>query len=676
MPPASRLRHPALALFFGAALAASAIATPAASLHAQRAGAPRTIADTLRIYYVGYPVGYERYEIAGGAGGVTLTTELDYTDRARRTHVKATLRMAPDWTPGQLEITRLTDTSSRVETRIDVRGREAMVFARGDSTRVALPGAAFAIAGTTPTAQHLALVRYWLAHGRPATLAVIPGGPVNAVTVEARGRDTLAAGGRRMVLDRYAVDGLVWGRETVWLDGEGRLAGFITAGGGGLTLSAVRQALDSLRPRLVASATRDRLADLARLSRSVPVVAAARGAGATVALAGATLVDGTGRDAIPDAVVVVRGGRIVAAGARASVAIPSGARTVDVRGKTIAPGLWDMHAHLMQVEWAPVYLAAGVTTARDMGNEVDFIVPFRRAVDSVGSLGPRMLLAGLIDGGGPNAFGAVNAETPEEGRAAVRMYHALGFEQMKLYTLLKPDVVGAITAEAHELGMTVTGHVPRALTLLAAVDSGMDQIAHLPIQGNPASDSLRSLIDSLKAHGTVIDPTASWGELLQHSTAEPVAAFQPGVAYLPPILAQRITRMGAANLDTATAHARLGRTLAVLRALHAAGVPVVAGTDEGVPGFSVYREIELYARAGFTPAEAMQAASGTSARVMGLERDVGTLEPGKRADLIVLDANPLEAIANIRTVRMVMTRGVLYRSADIWKAAGFGVPRQ
>jgi hypothetical protein len=117
---------------------------------------------------------------------------------------------------------------------------------------------------------------------------------------------------------------------------------------------------------------------------------------------------------------------------------------VDVHGKTIMPGLWDMHAHVMQMEWAPVYLAAGVTTVRDMGNNLYFVVPFRDAIASQRILGPRLVLAGLVDGGGPNAFGALNATTPDEGRAIVRRYHDLGFEQMKLYDLLKPDVVGAI----------------------------------------------------------------------------------------------------------------------------------------------------------------------------------------------------------------------------------------
>jgi imidazolonepropionase-like amidohydrolase len=144
---------------------------------------------------------------------------------------------------------------------------------------------------------------------------------------------------------------------------------------------------------------------------------------------------------------------------------------------------------------------------------------------------------------------------------------------------------------------------------------------------------------------------------------------------LPPVLRQRISAMGIAGLDTATAHARLARTLALIREMHDAGVAIVPGTDNGVPGSSVNRELELYVAAGFTPMEALQAGTIGSARAMRLDGDRGTLEAGRRADLIVLDANPLESIANLRTVRLVMKGGTLYRSADIWKALGFTPPR-
>ncbi len=657
-----------LAVLAALTASSSVLVIPALAT-AQGATDATVVRDRLRLYYVGYPVGWEQYELTRTVtGDYRYNADFDYTDRGRRTHLVASGTTAGDFSPRHLEISRVTDTSRTVETRIDVTGASARVLSRGKEQDVALPRVVFAIGGATPLSQHLLLLRYWASHGRPRSLAAVPGGPTNTLTVTFRGRDTLDVSGRREVLDRYAVDGVTWGVESVWLDRAGRLAAISTTGGG-LTLDAVREELEPHLAALMASGTRDRMTDLARMTRTVTPLAAG-----SVAFVGATLIDGTGAAPVSDATVVVTDGRIVAAGPRATTPVPRGVRRIDVAGKTVMPGLWDMHTHVMQMEWAPVYLAAGVTTVRDMGNNLYFMVPFRDAIAAHRTLGPRTLVAGLVDGGGPNAFGPINATTPEEGRAVVRRYHDLGFEQIKLYDLLAPAVVGAIITEAHRLDMTVTGHVPRALGLLAAVDSGMDQIAHLPIRGDTASDSVKTQIASLRRHGTVVDPTAAWGELLQHSTAEPVANFIPGVVNLPPVLAQRVRAMGIATVDTATAHARMRRTLGALRALHDAGVPLVAGTDEGVPGLSVYREVELYAEAGIPAMDALRAATAVPAKVMKLDRTLGTIELGKRADLIVLDGNPLDAIENIRRVRLVMKDGVLYRSADLWRAAGFKAP--
>ena len=179
------------------------------------------------------------------------------------------------------------------------------------------------------------------------------------------------------------------------------------------------------------------------------------------------------------------GAALTGVGPGASIQVPSGVRRVDARGKTIVPGFWDMHAHASQIEWAPAYLGAGVTSIRDMGGERAFLVAFRDALAAKRGPGPRMLLAGLVDGDAPDAFGSVVAGTPEAARAVVDRYHADRFEQMKLYSLLQPPVVDAIIARAHEHGMTVTGHVPTALGIRRAVEAGMDHVAHMPVGGDP-----------------------------------------------------------------------------------------------------------------------------------------------------------------------------------------------
>jgi imidazolonepropionase-like amidohydrolase len=265
----------------------------------------------------------------------------------------------------------------------------------------------------------------------------------------------------------------------------------------------------------------------------------------------------------------------------------------------------------------------------------------------------------------------VAATTPEEGREVVRRFREEGFQQVKLYNQLAPDVVAAIASEAHRLGMTVTGHVPTAMTLREAVEAGMDHIAHLAVRDEPGSEDLRRTTAFLRDHGTVLDPTLSWGELLGRSTSTPIAEFQPGFPKIPPPLQRLFDSAGNSEITPEDARARLDRSLRIVGELHAAGVPIVAGTDEGIPGHSLHREIELYVEAGMTPLEAIRSATIVPARAMELEKDLGTIEAGKRADLVVLDADPLERISNVRTVRFVVTGGRMYEAADLWRSVRF-----
>jgi len=182
---------------------------------------------------------------------------------------------------------------------------------------------------------------------------------------------------------------------------------------------------------------------------------------------------------------------------------------------------------------------------------------------------------------------------------------------------------------------------------------------------------VKKTIAFLKDHKTVIDPTQSWNELLGHAAGTPISAFQPGISKIPAPLNRVFSNAGGAGIDAATARTRLERSLRIVKALHDAGVPIVAGTDEGVPGHSVHREIELYVEAGLTPMEALQAATIVPARAMKMDAEVGTIEHGKRADLVVLNANPLDAIRNIRSVRWTIRDGRVYDSPALWQSVRF-----
>jgi len=625
-----------------------------------------TIDDSLRILYIGRPAGWEHYELAPNDGGMKLTSDYDYVDRGRRNHTQLTLATGKDYALRTFETVRLTDTSRTVTVSVELDGARAKVTRNGKAADVPVPPVAYAAFSYFPTAQHLALVRYWESHGSPKTIAVVPGDP-NPVTIKKRGIDTVGSGANRTVLTRYTIDGVMWGINYLWLDGNGRLAMFATGGGAGLSFKTVRAALMPLRNELMEVATRAQMAELLEItSRTKPL------AEGSLALVGATLVDATGAPALPNATVVVEKGRIVAAGPSASTTVPASARRIDVAGKTIIPGLWDSHAHLHQIEWIPTYIAAGVTSVRDMGSEWPLLVAMRSAIRSGKVTGSNLFFAGLIDGPGLQGFGEFSASTPEEGRAIVRRYHQLGFEMIKIYMALAPEVMAAICSEAHKLDMRCTGHVPTSMDLHEAIDAGMDQLAHFPVRGDLATDEGKKQIVHFLAKKTIFDPTASWGEIGGKSAAEPMENIQPVLQHLPrPLLQDHVASLGQSPSDTATSHARLARMLANIKAAHDAGVPIIAGTDEGIPAYSVYRELELYVKAGFSPMEALRAATAVAAQAMRVDKDLGTIETGKRADLLVLDANPLDNISNVRTVRFVMKDGRMFDSAALWTAAGF-----
>jgi imidazolonepropionase-like amidohydrolase len=653
-----------------ALLASALFAMPAISPtllhHRVAATVADSVSDSLRIFYIGRPAGWERYELKHDAGGMTLTSDYDYVDRGRRNHTQLTMNVASDYAIKSFEIARVSDTSRTVATSVSFDGSKATVVRGGKSNEVTIPSTAYVVSSYAPTAQHLALIRYWQSHGRPKTLSIVPGDP-NPVTIKQVAIDTVGSGSRRVPLTRYTIDGVIWGMNYLWLDGEGRLAMFATGGGGGLSFKTVRAALLPMRDELMRVATSAQMAELLSIESRQHVVAEG-----SLALIGATLVDATGAAPIPSATVVVQNGRIVAAGPSSATSIPSGARRIDVSGKTIVPGLWDNHAHLHQIEWIPTYFAAGVTSVRDMGSEWPLLVAMRNAIRSGKISGPNLFFAGLVDGPGPQGFGEFSAATPEEGRAIVRRYHELGFEMMKIYLALAPDVTAAICDEAHKNGMRCTGHVPTSMDLHAAIDSGMDQIAHFPVRGDLTTEEGKKQLAHFVAKKTIFDPTASWGEIGGKSAQEPMENIQPVLQHLPaPLLQNRVASLGQSAADTATSHARLRRMLANIKAAHDAGVPLITGTDEGIPAYSVYREMELFVKAGFTPMEALQAATSVSAKAMQADGDVGTIEKGKRADLLVLDANPIENISNIRSVRFVMKDGKMFESNALWVVAGF-----
>ena len=668
-----------------------------ADVSAQRRNADQLIyTGKFRIYELNQLQGEEIYKIRRNkAGSTTVTAEINlpFMGEEQKPKLNATLRTKADLTPESFQLKGVKPSGLPVDTSITIEQKTAVVIdnslkEQGSPTsrtrQLPVPQEFFTYGGYMPVTMEMMLIRYWLAHGRENSLPLLPAGEA---FVEHRGRDTLVVRGKQVVLDRYHLSGSRWGggwgRQTLWLDSKERLVAAVNLCGDQETnISAISEGYESSLSFFLKRTVEDGIDRLTlaanRLSprNTTPLV-----------LLGGTLIDGTGRPPITDSAVVIQADRIVAAGPRSEITIPAGARVINVSGKYLLPGLWDMHAHLYQVELGPAYLAAGITTARDVGNDIEFGTSLRDAAKQGRGLGPRLLLAGYIDGKNDFHSFDVQAGTPTEARAAVRRYKAAGFEQIKIRDHMKHDILKVITAEAHRLGMTVTGHVPIGMNALQAVEAGMDQISHLNyvmtgfFPKEPRNDiqlsidlnspESKNVLRTFKEHSTVIDDTLAVIELMIRPMNMPIESFEPGIMSVAPELLEQIEKKGVPAEQAEAVRLARETLLKTIGALHRAGLPIVAGTDVGVPGHTLHRELELYVKAGLTPMEAIQAATLTPARVMKIEKEVGTIEPGKRADILIVEGNPLEDISNIRRTELVVSHGRLFDCAELSKLVGF-----
>jgi imidazolonepropionase-like amidohydrolase len=673
--PLAALRLPLAGMVAG--MVASLVLALPARAAATASAAPVAEQGAFHLYKLLHPVGTERYTVVREGESLVTSVQLSLNYLGEDVALGATLRTAPDLTPQRLEVRGQTSTMTDTDDEVVVQGTSAVVRRRGVASERAVPARFFTIGHYGPTTLVQALYRFWSSHGRPERLPILPsGGEVRFVP---RGRDTVVAQGREVVLQRFSVEGLVWGRQAVWFDARGNLVATVHADAELDRFEAVREGYTHALPSFVTGALRDGLADLAEVARRVKPQHAG-----TFAIVGGLLVDGTGRAPVPDSAVLVRGGRIVAAGPRREVVLPADVPVVDARGRTVLPGLWDMHGHYEQAEWPAAALAAGVTTVREAANELQLVTALRDTIREGRALGPRMLLAGVIDGG-EHPLGVVTAATPEQARAAVRRYARAGFQQVKVYQSVPPALVPVIATEAHRLGLTVTGHVPTGMDAAQFVEAGADQVNHVgslssllltreagkPPAVTPTSENGARLLKLLRERNVAVEPSLSRWEQHGHPRDSPFSTFEPGAAKAPLALREALDATGAPpeRRERGETSMRLSREIA--GALHRAGVPLVLGTDLVVPGHSMHRELELAVAAGLTPMEALLAATSVPARVMGLLHESGTVEAGKRADLLLVDGNPLEDIRLVRKVAAVVKEGRLFTPGPLWEAAGF-----
>ncbi len=618
-------------------------------------------------------IGKETYHISRSENKITWNVNFKFVDRGSPVPLKTRLVTTLNNEPLSLVTKGKTSRFSTIDDSIVISDHKVFIRSSDSSHSAILKPLTFPVDGYSPGTVQMALIQYWKKHGEPKNISMLPNG---VASISKNGIDTFTFNNQPLVFTRLVLSGLVWGNEIVWTDKSGQLVCLITNDAEGDKLEMMKEEYETLLPEFISRAA---IYGMELFSSSMKMNLAS---GKKIAIVGGDIIDVEGGENIPNATIIIEDGLIKQTGKTGSVKIPAGTTIIHAEGKTILPGLWDMHAHFEQAEWGPAYLAAGVTTVRDCGNEFGYINAIKAAIDAHKGVGPFILKAGIIDGPGPIGLGIVRAATPEEAVKAVNMYKDNGFVQIKIYSSVRPPVVKAICDEAHRLGLSVTGHIPNFMTTKAGIDSGMDQVNHMQyILASLKKNADRSVMlndsanlaffDYLKNHNTVIDPTVGVFEMIFRSLKDNILDMEPNYYKLPVPLQSLFSNMGMESADAEKQKPFMRSMLQLVKVLYDKGIPVVAGTDMGFPGYSLARELELYVQGGLTPMEAIKTATIIPAKVMKMGNISGSIKPGKQANLVILNNNPLESIRNVRNVWMVIKEGQQYDPEMLHKMVGF-----
>lgn len=370
---------------------------------------------------------------------------------------------------------------------------------------------------------------------------------------------------------------------------------------------------------------------------------------------------------------------------------------IDGSGKTLLPGMFDMHTHNDKFRGL-LHIAGGVTSVRDLANNKQ-LKKLAKQFDLNDIIGPRIVtFCGIIDGPGPYANQRNMIESLEEGINEIQEYKELGYQQIKLYSSIKPEWVQPLAAKAHELGMRVSGHIPAYMTATQAINEGYNEIQHInmlflnflpdtidtrtplrftmPAQYgadlNLNDKAYTDFVQLLLKNRILVDPTvAIFEDMFLAQNGEPSPTFKI-ISDRFPIIEQRSFYTGGITQEVSQKdrhNASFNKMLTVINDLYKKGVAIVPGTD-GLPGFLYHRELELYVQAGIPASEVLKLATIKSAEITGTVATSGTIEVGKLADLVLVDGNPTENITDIRKVELTMKGGNLYYAREIYNSLG------
>ena len=380
--------------------------------------------------------------------------------------------------------------------------------------------------------------------------------------------------------------------------------------------------------------------------------------------------------------VIVRDGRIAEMGPAGETDVPEGAQVVEGGGRYLVPGLAEMHGHIPSPDEQPAYtddvlflfVANGVTTVRGMQGQPGQLA-LRERANGGEIVSPSLYLAGP-------AFSGGSVDSPEEARERVRQQHEEGWDYLKVLGGMTTEEYDAMAEAASELGIPFVGHVPADVGLMHALERGQQTIDHVDgyvehldgSEGPVDEAELQEAVEATNEAGTAIIPTMALWETLRGTAPLDTLTGYDELRYMPPDMVGSWTeshreRLRNPDLDSTSAHQTIDNRMRILEALHDGGVTILFGTDApqqfSVPGFSVYHELSRMSDAGMTPYEILRTATANVGEYLEGEDRFGTVEPGARADLILLEANPLDDIARLEDQAGVMVRGRWLSAEDI-----------
>jgi cytosine/adenosine deaminase-related metal-dependent hydrolase len=670
-----------LALLFSL-LSLSSVIFPAIAQVAPSAAATGPTVSRYTLLLMGNKAGFETSALSSDGG---LQLYFEFNDRGRGPKVTEHITLNKEGFPVELTNTGNDYLKAPVDEHFSLRSAKASWKNRAEEGEKQISDRAFYVSISGVPEENAILARALLAAG--GRLLLLPEGEAS---IEKRGELTVSANGQSRTVVQYAISGLDFTPTPIWLDQDGKF--FATVSGSWFavvpegwesSVQALAKAQDDIDNR--------RAANLAKTLAHKPT--------GSLAFVHANLFDSATASVHPNTTVVISGNKISAVGEDGKVNLPQGAQVVDASGKMLMPGLWDMHVHL-QPNDGLLNMAAGVTSVRDLANDTDRLLEMRGRFEQGSEIGPRVLMAGFLDGRGPFAGPTkVFADSEQEAKDNIDKYAKLGYVQIKIYSSIKPELVPKIAAMAHSHGMRVSGHVPAFMTAEEFVKDGADEIQHMNfiflnfmfdtvkdtrgparftevaahgVEIDPSSDRVKAFIKLLQDHKTVSDPTLNVFEGMFTDRPGKVSATYAAVADRMPAQIRRGFFYGGLAVPEGMDQRyqdSFRQMLKMTKAFYDAGIPIVAGTDS-LAGFSLHRELELYEEAGIPAPKVLQLATLGAAHVMKRDQDLGTIEPGKLADVILVDGDPSAHISDIRRVRTVVKDGIVYQTSDLYRAIG------